>query len=76
MKEIMKISEFLSYKYDAAFCEEIVRMTSLENMKKAEQERPSDFPGTPFRKGQEGIIREGSLLSGRNLCFSRMVVAF
>ena len=59
MKEVMNISEFLSYKYDAAFCEEVVRMTSLESMKKVEQDRPSDFSGVSFKKGQEGVIREG-----------------
>ena len=67
MKEVIKISEFLSYKYQAAFCEEVVRMTGLESMKKAEQERPSDFTGVSFKNGQEGIIREGLLIFFRNL---------
>ena len=61
MKEVIKISEFLNYKYDEAFCEEVVRLTSVENMKKLEQERPSHFTGIPWKKGQEGITREGLL---------------
>ena len=61
MTEVIKISTFLSYKYDRAFCEEVVRLTSIENMRKVEQERPCDFTGIPWKKGQEGVIREGLL---------------
>ena len=55
----MKISEFLGYKRDAAFCEEVVRMTSIENMKKLEQERLLEFNAMYWRKGEEGFVQEG-----------------
>ena len=60
LKSVQKVSSFLGCSHSRAFCEEVVRLTSVENMKHVEQQM-MDVNGSRdiWKNGQSGYVNSG-----------------
>ena len=59
LKTIQQISQFLGFNHSKEFCEEVVRLVSLENMKAVEQHRMGEFHKQYSTEGNAGFVRTG-----------------
>ena len=55
----MRLSKFLGYNHSQEFCDHVVNMCSLDNMKKIERERSTDYYGVKWKNSQERLIGDG-----------------
>ena len=58
MKIIQKISNFLECQHSKEFCEEVVKLVSLENMRFVEQQK-TKFAKEYWKDGRSGFVRTG-----------------
>ena len=59
MKIIQKISDFLKCHHNKRFCDEVVRLVNMENMRSVEQQRKTRFENEFWANGSFGFVRTG-----------------
>ena len=59
LQEIQKISCFLGCNQSKQFCEEVVKLTSLEHMKVVEKQRSGQSSQMYWKDGKAGFIGKG-----------------